>query len=43
MSADKMDKSLKVLEDRDIIRSHKIDTGGRASNCYEVNPILKHK
>ncbi|HCE66863.1 MAG: hypothetical protein A2X82_11625 [Geobacteraceae bacterium GWC2_55_20] len=43
MSADKMDKPLKVLEDRDIIRSHKIDTGGRASNCYEVNPILKHK
>lgn len=43
LMADKLDKSLKVLEDRHIIRKHKIDTGGRPSECYEVNPALKQE
>ena len=35
---DMLNKALKVLEDRNIIRLLKIPTPGRTSNCYMVNP-----
>lgn len=35
---DMLNKALKVLEDRNIVRLHKVPTTGRTLNCYEVNP-----
>ena len=33
-----LNKALMVLEDRNIIKLHRISTKGKTSNCYEINP-----
>ncbi len=39
--AELLDKALSILEIRNIIKEHVIQTSGRPSKCYEVNPVLK--
>ena len=35
---DVLDKALKVLEERNIVKLHMVHTKGRTANCYEINP-----
>lgn len=36
-----LNKALKVLEERNIIKLHQIATKGKPSSCYEISPMVK--
>lgn len=43
LNTDQLNKALKVLEDRNIVKQHRIPTSGKTSTCYEVNPKVAFK